>query len=85
MAELEIKEVQKTAPNKSKERSCPFCKTKHQPVWEEYEDLRQYLSTRGRIMSRSVSYVCVKHQRRLAEAVKRARHLALLPFVAQEV
>ncbi len=71
-------------PRVVKDKGCPFCKAKHEPMWEEYEQLRPYLSSRGRILSREISFVCVKHQRRLAESVKHARHLALLPFIAQE-
>jgi small subunit ribosomal protein S18 len=66
----------------TREKVCLFCKSKTEPKWADYENLKEYLSTRGRILSREVSYVCVKHQRRLAEAIKQARHLALLPFVA---
>lgn len=85
MAELKVPENQKPTVTKGRDKGCPFCKAKHEPKWEDYEDLRAYLSTRGRIMSRDITYVCVKHQRQMAQAIKRARHLALLPFVAQEV
>ncbi|MFA6250985.1 MAG: 30S ribosomal protein S18 [Candidatus Shapirobacteria bacterium] len=61
---------------------CSFCKSKASPKWQDYEKLGNYLSVRGRILSSSYSGVCVKHQRKLAKAVKQARHLALLPFTA---
>jgi len=44
--------------------------------------LRSYLTDRGKIMPRRGSGVCARHQRQLALAIKRARHLALLPFTA---
>ena len=47
--------------------------------------LRQYISDRGKISPRRKSGNCAKHQRALAVAIKRARHLALLPFVAEHI
>lgn len=44
--------------------------------------LRAYISDRGKISPRRKSGTCAKHQRLLATAIKRARHLALLPYVA---
>lgn len=52
----------------------------------DYKDIRtlqKYLTERGRIIPRRVSYVSSEHQRELAAAIKRARHLALLPYVVQ--
>jgi small subunit ribosomal protein S18 len=43
--------------------------------------LREFLAERGKILPRRRTGTCAKHQRQLATAVKRARHLALLPFV----
>ena len=85
MVDTKIAENQKPVVAKGRDKSCAFCKAKHEPRWEEYEDMKQYLSARGRILSREITYVCVRHQRQLATAIKRARHLALLPFIAQEV
>jgi small subunit ribosomal protein S18 len=47
--------------------------------------LRRFLTDRGKIKSRRKTGTCSKHQRRLAIAVKRARHLALLPFTAEHI
>jgi len=60
---------------------CSFCSDKVEEI--DYKDqikLRQYISDRGRIESRRRTGTCAKHQRALAVAIKRARHLALLPF-----
>jgi small subunit ribosomal protein S18 len=60
---------------------CAFCATKTNTV--DYKDaakLRNYISDRGRIASRRRTGTCAKHQRVLATAIKRARHLAMLPF-----
>jgi len=64
-------------------RDCQFCKTGKKPHWQDYEELKKFLSPRMRILSREKTGVCAKHQRRLAKAVKHARHLALLPFITR--
>jgi small subunit ribosomal protein S18 len=61
---------------------CYFCQNDKEPDFADFETLKKFLSDRGKIMSRERSGVCAKHQRHLAKAVKRARLLALLPFVA---
>ncbi len=66
---------------RGREKGCFFCKQKTIPWWREYEKLLEFLSPRGRIIARQFSGVCFKHQKRLAPAIKRARHLGLLPFV----
>lgn len=66
-----------------KRKVCFFCRDKVQHI--DYKDpakLRPYISDRGKISPRRKSGACAKHQRALAAAIKRARHLALLPFVA---
>jgi small subunit ribosomal protein S18 len=66
-----------------KRKVCFFCRDKVQII--DYKDpakLRPYISDRGKISPRRKSGACAKHQRALATAIKRARHLALLPFVA---
>lgn len=60
---------------------CPFCKSKTTPDYKDFDTLTKYINDRAKIMSRERSGVCSKHQRRLTVAVKRARHLALLPFI----
>jgi small subunit ribosomal protein S18 len=54
----------------------------------DYKDvarLRRFLSDRARIEPRRKTGVCAKHQRRLSVAIKRARHLALLPFTPEHI
>jgi len=62
---------------------CYFCKSKQEPYWRDYEELANYLSPRSRIKARLRTGVCAKHQRRLSEAIKHARHLGLLPFITE--
>lgn len=62
-------------------RNCPFCKTKTSPDYKEPETLAKYVSDRAKLLGKDHTGLCAKHQRRLSVAIKRARHLALLPFV----
>lgn len=73
----------KPRPRKSRRKVCGFCVDKVEHI--DYKDtarLRKYISERGKIMPRRMSGVCAKHQRELAIAIKRARIVALLPYVA---
>ena len=60
---------------------CPFCPPGKMGSYKEASKLLEYISDRGKIVNRSRSGVCARHQRRLAREIKRARHLGLLPFV----
>jgi len=53
--------------------------------YKEPVKLRRYISDRGKIEPRRKTGTCAKHQRALAEAIKRARHLALLPYVPAHI
>ena len=70
-----------TAP--SQRRPCYFCKEKIEEVeWKNFNQLRRYVSERGKIRSRRITGTCRRHQRQVAVAVKRAREMALLPYVS---
>jgi len=65
---------------------CAFCLEKTKTIdYKDIATLRRFLTDRGKIRSRRKTGTCAKHQRRLAIAVKRARHLALLPFTAEHI
>ena len=67
-------------------RVCAFCVDKVTDI--DYKDigrLRRFVSDRGKIEPRRKTGTCAKHQRVLSEALKRARHLALLPYTAEHV
>ena len=51
--------------------------------YKDFESLRRYLSDKGKIRSRRITGACRRHQNQLANAVKRARELALLPYVSE--
>ncbi|MBU1076116.1 MAG: 30S ribosomal protein S18 [Spirochaetes bacterium] len=66
-----------------KKKVCKFCTGQYQSInYKDIEMLRRYVSDRGKILPRRVTGNCAKHQRRLSNAIKRARILALLPFVS---
>ena len=69
---------------RAKKKVCAFCVDKVEHI--DYKDtakLRRYITERGKIVPRRISGNCAKHQRQLTIAVKRARQIALLPFVAE--
>jgi len=53
--------------------------------YKDVQGLRRFLSDRGKIRPRRQTGTCARHQRELAHAIKRARHLALLPFTADHI
>ena len=63
-------------------KSCFFCKDKVDEVdYKNITQLRRYISEKGKIRSRRITGACRRHQSQIATAVKRARELALLPYV----
>jgi small subunit ribosomal protein S18 len=71
-----------SSPFHRKRRICAFCVEKVNTIdYKQYEVLRRYMTEHGRMRPRRQTGTCAKHQRSLARATKRARHLALLPFV----
>lgn len=62
-------------------KECVFCKDKKEPQFFETEVLRRFLTERGKIIPRIRSGLCAKDQRKVTLAIKRARFLAMLPFV----
>ncbi|HHW14778.1 MAG TPA: 30S ribosomal protein S18 [Firmicutes bacterium] len=67
---------------KGKRKVCQFCVDKIASVdFKDTTRLRRYLTERGKILPRRISGNCAKHQRQVTVAIKRARHVALLPYV----
>lgn len=64
--------------------NCFYCQHHTNPNFKDYEQLRKYLTHRGKIVSRERSGICATHQRKLSQEIKKARVLALLPFVIYE-
>jgi len=63
--------------------NCTFCSGKTTPDYKDVAALGKYMSERGKLLGRARSGLCAKHQRRLENAVKRARFVALVPFVVR--
>ena len=69
--------------NRRRKKVCAFCADKIDYI--DYKDttrLRKYVSERAKILPRRVSGTCAKHQRQLTLAIKRARHVALMPYIS---
>jgi small subunit ribosomal protein S18 len=62
---------------------CFFCKEKKGPSFLEYDMLSKFTSERGKILARSRSGICARHQRKLTAAIKRARYIGFLPYVTR--
>lgn len=62
-------------------KECYFCDAKKEPWFSDTESLGRFMTERAKIIPRSRSGICAKHQRRLSISIKHARHVALLPFV----
>lgn len=70
-------------PRRPHRKVCSFCVEKIEDIdYKEVARLRRYISERGKILPRRVTGTCARHQRALTEALKRARHIALLPYTA---
>ena len=68
--------------NRKRRKVCQFCVDKAQDIdYKEAAKLRRYISERSKILPRRTTGVCAQHQRRLMIAIKRARQIALLPYV----
>lgn len=66
-------------------KTCPYCSDKGFKI--DYKDVKQlsrFITERGKMVPSRVSATCAKHQRELSKAIKRARILALLPFVSND-
>lgn len=72
--------------NRARVKVCRFCEDKALVI--DYKDermLRRFITERGKIIPRRMSGTCARHQRRLNTAIKRARHIALLPYTSEAV
>ena len=68
--------------NSNKRKYCPFCKGKVSYIdYKNIALLEKFVTMRGKIKPRYYSGVCLRHQKSLAKSIKRARNMALLPFV----
>lgn len=85
MAERNVKKGSKEKSfRKSRKKVCNFCVDSIDEIdYKDVEKLKRYISDKGKILPRRVTGTCAKHQRKVNEAIKRARHIALLPYTVQ--
>jgi small subunit ribosomal protein S18 len=70
-------------PRKGRRKVCQFCVEKVDEIdYKDVTKLKKFVSERSKILPRRVTGTCAKHQRELTTAIKRARHLALLPYIS---
>jgi small subunit ribosomal protein S18 len=70
----------------AKRKSCHLCRDHVDEVdYKDVDRLRRYTSDRGKIRSRRITGACRRHQRQVAIAIKRAREMALLPYIGPDV
>ncbi|EEG32323.1 ribosomal protein S18 [[Clostridium] methylpentosum DSM 5476] len=68
---------------RGRKKVCAFCVDKVENIdYKDIAKLRRYMSERAKIVPRRVTGTCARHQRQLTVAVKRARHLAMLPYIS---
>ena len=74
--------VKRNIKRPSRKKVCNFCVDKVAEIdYKDTNKLKKYITEKGKIVPRRMSGVCAKHQRELAVAIKRARDMALLPYV----
>ncbi len=82
MADRPEREVRRGG-RKGRKKVCAFCVDRAEFIdYKDVAKLRRYISERGKILPRRVTGTCAYHQRALTVAIKRARHLALLPYTS---
>lgn len=73
------------SPFAKKKKACPFTAMKTERIdYKDIEALRQFITERGKILPRRITGVSYFYQKMLKKAIKQARYMALLPFVAKE-
>lgn len=83
MADKNIKKPSKGDKpfRRPRKKICAFCVDRVDSIdYKEVEKLKKYVSDKGKILPRRVTGTCAKHQRKVTEAIQRARHIALLPY-----
>ncbi len=80
---MENKEFKKPMRKPARRKVCNFCVEKAEVIdYKDIAKLKKYMAESGKILPRRMTGVCARHQRELAVAIKRARQMALIPYVA---
>lgn len=84
MKRAELKKLDSSALKRR--RICRFCETKEDYIdYKDEKKLMRFINEQGKIIPKRITGTCAKHQRQLVTAIKRSRHLALLPFVSDTI
>ena len=76
--------MRKKGAVRRRKKVCVFCGEKSAPIdFKDVARLKKYVSERGKILPRRITGNCAKHQRALTVAVKRARHISLMPYTME--
>ena len=75
--------MRKKGGMRRRKKVCVFCCKDNVIDYKDPAKLKKYVSERGKILPRRITGTCAKHQRALTVAIKRARHVALMPYVAE--
>ena len=75
--------MRKKGGMRRRKKVCVFCGKDNVIDYKDTAKLKKYVSERGKILPRRITSTCAKHQRALTVAIKRARHVALMPYVAE--
>ena len=70
-------------PGRRRKKVCVFCGKDNVIDYKDTAKLKKYVSERGKILPRRITGTCAKHQRALTVAIKRARHVALMPYTCE--
>ena len=66
---------------KMRKKVCPMCANKELVLdYKNYDQMKKFVNEKGKILPRRATGACAKHQREITQAVKRARHIAILPY-----
>lgn len=69
---------------RARKKVCAFCSEKSEAIdYKDINKLRKFVTERGKILPRRITGNCAKHQRALTVAIKRARHIALMPYIVE--
>lgn len=84
MKRAELKKLDSSALKRR--RICRFCEAKEDYIdYKDEKKLMRFINEQGKIIPKRITGTCAKHQRQLVTAIKRSRHLALLPFVSDTI
>ncbi len=75
--------VRRKGGMRRRKKVCVFCGKDHTIDYKDVANLKKYVSESGKILPRRITGNCAEHQREMTSAIKRARHLALMPYAAE--